>query len=76
MDPREVGIQLRVAAAQFPVTADIGRNLRFIRRQVRLAAGRGAQVVHFPKGALSGDAPAHDRVPHETLGWCDEPEEP
>src|SRR5690242_16179663 len=49
---------VRVATAQFPVTADIGANLRYVTRQARAAAERGADVVHFPEGALSGYAGA------------------
>lgn len=50
---------LRVAAAQFPVSADIGRNGRYVRGQIREARDQGAQVVHFPEAALSGYAPSH-----------------
>jgi Carbon-nitrogen hydrolase len=48
--------QLRVATCQFPVSADIDANLRYVSRQMRLAAVRGAQVAHFCEGALSGYA--------------------
>jgi deaminated glutathione amidase len=47
---------LVVATCQFPVSADIGENLRRIRRQMTTAARRGARVAHFPEGALSGYA--------------------
>ena len=47
---------LRVATCQFPVTADIGANLRHVTRQMRQAAASGARVVHFCEGALSGYA--------------------
>jgi predicted amidohydrolase len=45
-----------VATCQFPVSTDIFRNLGFIKRQLRTASRRGADVAHFPEGALSGYA--------------------
>jgi len=48
--------QLTVATCQFPVSADVGANLRQITRQLGVAADRGARVAHFPEGALSGYA--------------------
>jgi deaminated glutathione amidase len=45
-----------VAACQFPVSADISANLGFIKRQMQTAKERGADVAHFPEGALSGYA--------------------
>jgi deaminated glutathione amidase len=45
-----------VATCQFPVSAEIGANLRYIRRQVTTARERGAHVAHFPEAALSGYA--------------------
>jgi predicted amidohydrolase len=47
---------LKVATCQFPVGADIGTNLRYIKRQMGLAKQGGARVVHFPEGSLSGYA--------------------
>ncbi|MER7014392.1 carbon-nitrogen hydrolase family protein [Saccharopolyspora sp. NPDC000359] len=47
---------LKVATCQFPVSADIRRNARHIARQLRVAKERGAEVAHFPEGALSGYA--------------------
>lgn len=47
---------LRVATCQFPVGADIDANLGHVKRQMRLAANRGARVAHFCEGALSGYA--------------------
>lgn len=47
---------LRVATCQFPVGADSRANGARVVRQLRLAAGRGATVAHFPEGALSGYA--------------------
>ena len=45
-----------VATCQFPVSADVEANLRHILRQMRSAKRRGADVAHFPEGALSGYA--------------------
>ncbi len=47
---------LAVATCQFPVSADIGANLRYVKGQMTAAARRGARVAHFPEGALSGYA--------------------
>ena len=47
---------VRVATCQFPVSADLRSNLRFVARQLRMAALQGADVAHFPEGALSGYA--------------------
>lgn len=49
-------MKLTVATCQFPVDADIQRNLLYISRQMRDAKRRGADAVHFPEGALSGYA--------------------
>lgn len=49
----------RVATCQFPVNADIRRNGNYMTRLVELAARKGANVVHFPEGSLSGYAGAH-----------------
>ncbi len=47
---------LSVATCQFAVGADIGANLRQVKRQLGVASARGARVAHFPEGALSGYA--------------------
>ena len=47
---------VRVATCQFPVSARIEANLGYVTRQVRAAKRRGADVAHFPEGALSGYA--------------------
>jgi deaminated glutathione amidase len=53
-----------VATCQFPVSADVSANLGHITRQIRAAARRGADVVQFCEGALSGyagvDLPSFD----------------
>ena len=51
-------VRLTVATCQFPVGADVHRNGAAIRRQMRAAARRGAEIVHFPETALSGYAGA------------------
>lgn len=45
-----------MATCPFPVTADIGANLAYVKRQVRVASERGADVAHLPEAALSGYA--------------------
>lgn len=47
---------LRVASCQFPVTAEIGANLAWVKRQTRAASERGADVAPFSEAALSGYA--------------------
>lgn len=58
---------LKVATGQFPIDADIARNLSSICRQMRTAARRGAHIVHFAETALSGYAgvewPSLDNYP-------------
>lgn len=49
-------MKLTIATCQFPVSADIRRNLFYIKRQILAAKDRGAVVVHFPEGAISGYA--------------------
>jgi predicted amidohydrolase len=46
--------KLRIAACQFPVSHDVARNAKFIRRFMRKAAGAKADVIHFPETALPG----------------------
>jgi predicted amidohydrolase len=50
------GGAITVATCQFPVSAEIRANLRYIRQQVTMARQRGAHVAHFPEAALSGYA--------------------
>lgn len=65
---------LRVATCQFPVSADIRRNLGHITRQLREASRREARVVHFCEAALSGyagvDFPSHEGFDWALLGEC------
>ena len=51
-------MKLTVATCQFPVDADIRKNLKCILRQMRMAKRRRAQVVHFSEACLSGYAGA------------------
>jgi deaminated glutathione amidase len=48
--------RLTVATCQFPVSDSVDENLGWIERQLRFAAAQGADVAHFPEGALSGYA--------------------
>ena len=47
-------MKLAVATCQFSVSRDIRRNLGYILRQLKQARSRGADVVHFSEGCLSG----------------------
>lgn len=68
---------LIVATCQFPVSKGIGRNASRIRKMMKEAAARRADVVHFPEAALSGYAGVDlrswegydwDLLKEETLG--------
>jgi len=63
--------RLAVATCQFAVDPDVCRNGAAVRRQMRAAARRGAEVVHFSECALSGYAGAQfdsfDGYPWDTL---------
>jgi predicted amidohydrolase len=48
--------KMRVATCQFPVGGNIASNARTIERFIGEAAGRRADLVHFPECALSGYA--------------------
>ena len=61
-------MKLVVATSQFPVSADIRRNTRYVLRQLQVAHDRGADVVHFCEGALSGYAGA-DFASHAGFDW-------
>ena len=54
--PQKSSSRLRVASCQFPVTADVERNGRYIRRYMRRAADAGAQLLHTSEACLSGYA--------------------
>ena len=51
--------KIRIAAAQFPVSDIITRNVRYIQNQIEEAANQGATVIQFPETALSGYAPKY-----------------
>lgn len=61
---------ITVATCQFPVSSNAGDNLRWIARQMRSAAARGASVAHFPEGALSGYA-GTDFADFDGFNWDD-----
>ena len=46
--------QLLLASCQFPVSADVGKNAAWIKKQLEESARRGADLVHFSEAALSG----------------------
>jgi predicted amidohydrolase len=60
--------RLTVATCQFPVDADIARNASYVRRQMRSAYRRGADVVHFPEACLSGYA-GSDMASLDNVDW-------
>ncbi len=47
---------IRIATAQFPVSARVESNLRYLLRQIEEASGAGADIVHFPETSLGGYA--------------------
>lgn len=49
-------MKLTVATCQFPVSADIRANARYVLRQMGQAKERGARIAHFCEGSLSGYA--------------------
>jgi deaminated glutathione amidase len=51
--------RLRIAAVQFPVSADVASNSAYIMKQIKQAASEKADVVLFPETALPGYAPKH-----------------
>ena len=69
-------MKLTVATCQFPVSSDIRRNAKHIRRQVREAKAKGAHVVQFPETCLSGyvgvNFPSYDDFDWATLSECTE----
>ena len=62
-------MKLNVATCQFPVSADIRKNLAFIVHQVHTAKDRSAHVVHFPEACLSGYA-GTDFASFEGFDWA------
>ena len=47
-------MEVRVAGAQIPVSANIGRNVEAIERAIGFAVSEGADVLLTPEGSLSG----------------------
>ena len=60
--------KIRIASCQFPVSADVKENFRFIEAQITDAKLRKADVVHFPECALSG-YPGTDMMSLEKFDW-------
>lgn len=61
-------MKLTVATCQFPVSADIRKNLAYVARQIHAAKDGGADVVHFPEACLSGYA-GTDFASFEEFDW-------
>ncbi len=55
------GNKLSVASVGFEMSGDIERNWRAMEHWTRLAADKGAELVHFPETALSGYNRVHVR---------------
>jgi len=60
--------RIRVATCQFPVSADIKENYRYIEQQITEAKLKKADVVQFPECALSG-YPGTDMMSLENFDW-------
>jgi predicted amidohydrolase len=60
--------RIRVASCQFPVSADIKENYRYIEQQITEAKLKKADVVQFPECALSG-YPGTDMMSLENFDW-------
>jgi len=54
-------VQLRVAGAQMPVTADVRKNREILLRAIAFAAARKADILLTPEGSLSGYCPDFER---------------
>ena len=46
--------KLNLATCQFPIAAELKRNLRYVLRQIEQAKAKGAHLVHFSEACLSG----------------------
>lgn len=60
--------QLRVATCQFPVSGELSKNAEWIRRQMREAHDKHANIVHFSELAFSGYAGV-DRPDMSDYDW-------
>lgn len=61
-------MKIVVATCYLPVDSDIGRNRRYVLRQMLEAKEQGADVVHFPEACLSGYA-GSDFASYEGFDW-------
>lgn len=62
--------QLRLAICQFPVSADVKQNAKWIRKQMQDAAKEHAHVVHFCETALTGYAATQgDLKSSDDIDW-------
>ncbi len=61
-------LKIRIASCQFPVSADINENFRWIRNQIIEAKLKKADIVHFPECALSG-YPGADMKTLDNFNW-------
>ena len=61
-------MKLTVATCQFPIGADVRKNLGHVARQIRTARDWGADVAHFPEACLSG-YPGVDFASFENFDW-------
>jgi predicted amidohydrolase len=62
--------KIRIASCQFPVSADIDENFRWIKSQIIEAKLKKADIVHFPECALSG-YPGSDMKSLDNFKWND-----
>ncbi len=62
--------KLRVAACQFAISSDLQANARAIKKYMRQAAKRGADIIQFSETALSGYGGA-DIQSWENYAWHD-----
>ena len=60
--------KLRIATAQFPVCADIGRNLKYMRELTRQTRDLRGDVIHFSETCLGGYAGAEFKD-WDTYDW-------
>ena len=60
--------KIRIASCQYPISADIMENLRWIEKQMTDARLRKVDVVHFPECALSG-YPGADMETLDGFDW-------
>lgn len=76
MDEHGSNGQLKIAACQFPVSANIAENASWIESQMREAATGGAQLIQFPECGLSGypgvDLKKLEGYPWDSLRSCTE----